>query len=765
MEDAIGNAESEEPKSPHSHSHVHAETHKGFSGYVPLILSFIIYLAVALMMLYPLTLHMGSYAPGSGADTYQNLWNLWWVNYAVFHLHTNAFYTKILFWPIGGNLAYSTLAPLNGLIYAPFQALGTMFAYNIMLFMGFALSGLTMFILADYIIKNKYAAFVAGFAFTFSAMHIAQSYSHIHYINIEWIPLFLYFFLRIIDSHGKLLSRNSAINIIGMSATFALTTLMANIEQTLMLFFAWILLIIIYLFYKEKRKRILTPGFALSMVSFLVLAFIIGSWNFIPLINAVRQPGGLGTANYLNSAASNNAWSITPVGFFIPDYYNGLLYSSGVPNWVYNAAFAPDPVEKVGYIGFVVLALALFAVYRYRKQMLPWVIGTVVFAWLALGPAFGLYAVYHAIPGINIIREPGRFDLIVTMFTSILAAYGVKALSEEIGKTHERNHDNTMLLLAAAAIVVLMFVESNGMQLGKSPLAVTKISVPVLYSQIANLTGNFSVVGLPTLPEGSAPYLYPGEDTFYTSVTQKPLVGGYLGRRQNISSTLLLYNMPLAVEASFLASNGTAFYSSPVAQNYTNQTLLTMYNYGTEFVVLHKDAYTQQALSELGSYLINVFGNPLYNDNSTAAFSTVNAVNRAIFRSFVAYPVLTQWSSTRLFIDGSYQTFWASTSPGSMVVYAPYSTTSLANVNPNLAYYTNATIRFDAFAQTPQRLIIAEPSNGNSTRGIAEFNITASSQIYSVNTIMESGPVGNVYYFLYQNNNSPVLINNITISK
>ena len=237
---------------------------------------------------------------GTGADTYQNLWDIWWVKYAFFNLHSlNVLYTRIIFWPLGVNLAFGTVPPLLGLVSAPFQALGTVFAYNVIFLLGFALSGLTMYILAEYLTKNRYAAIVAGFIFTFSAFHIAQAYSHIHFTNLEWVPLFIYFMLRLMNEERKWT------NIIGMSASFAFSTLMGNIEETIMLFFVLVLFIIIYLIYNDTRKRILKLNFVVSLVIFLVLAFIIGAWNFIPLIQSVVSSGGLSTANYLNTAQSN----------------------------------------------------------------------------------------------------------------------------------------------------------------------------------------------------------------------------------------------------------------------------------------------------------------------------------------------------------------------------------------------------------------------------------------------------------------------------
>ncbi len=569
------NAEHHSVHTHHSepaHHAEHANQQKGIGKYRKHVIVTLLFLAVALVMFYQITLHMSTIAPGTGADTYQNLWDIWWVKYAVLNLHTSVFYTKLLFYPLGAGLAFQTLAPLLGLISAPFQALfGTVFAYNAMFFMGFALTGLCMFILADHLTKNTYASVVAGFIYAFSAFHIAQSYTHIHFMNIEFVPLFIYFLLKVMESE-----RISYPNIIGMSVSFALTTLIGNIEQTMMLFLAALFIIVVYLFYKERRAKMLSKRFIISLVLFVVLAFIIGAWNFLPLISAIRQPGGLATANYLNTAQASAEWSTSIGALFIPSYYNGIIFGAGPPKALSSLIYL-DPAENVGYIGYLVFALMLYGVYKYRKEMLPWTVGALIFTWLALGPNLGLYLAYHAIPAINIVREPGRFQLIATMFFAILAAYGSKALFEKIGKSDANSKTNAYrALIVLAVILAIMFIENNGTPLSSiwGSYSTTRVSVPSLYQTIGNTPGNFSVLELPALPSGSGDfYLYPGMDTFYTSVTKKPLVGGYLGRTSNESSTLLLYNIPLVIQSTLLIDNRTASYPTPINENFTNETL------------------------------------------------------------------------------------------------------------------------------------------------------------------------------------------------
>lgn len=584
----------------------------------------IFYLLAALVIFYPITLHIGTVTPASGfnlSDLYQNLWDIWWVKYAIFNLHTNVFYTKLLFWPVGSNLAYETLAPLNGIVSAPFQVFGVVFAYNLMYIFGFVLSGVLMFVLANYLTKNSYAAAISGFIFTFSAFHIAQSY-HIHYIEIGWAPLFLYFFLKLINE------KMDYKNIIGMSVAFALSTLMGNIEQTIMLFLLFLFMVITYAIYRETRGRIFSTKFISSIVVFAVLAFLIGSWNFVPLLNAVLHPGGLKVANSLYSRFDAIAWSISPGSFVLPSFYNGIFYKIGISSEMY-AIYSPDPIEKIAYIGFTVLVLMSFAIIIYGKKMLPWIVGALIFALLSLGPPFGLYQIYHALPVISIIPAPGRFEMITSMFIAILGAYGAKALFENIQSSNQNLIPRRNITLCLFVVIILFYaVESTGIPIGNSSKFFLKTNVPPLYSNIGNISGNFSVLELPAIAPINVPdnYAYSGEAMYYTSVTHKPLIGGYISR-QNSSMIDLLYSIPIDVQTNNLILNGTWVHTPG---EYTNNTISDLHDFDVRFVIVQKAAFNQSDLSALDVYLKTVFGNPIYNDNTTVAFNTSNAIERYI---------------------------------------------------------------------------------------------------------------------------------------
>src|SRR5271155_5508279 len=127
----------------------------------------LIYLLLAFVRFDKIAANITTTVPGATGDTFQNLWGLWWVGYALFHLHNGIYFTKLLFWPTGANLVYQTMSPIGSLLVYPLEIVSVPFAYNSLFFIGFVIAGVTTFILVDYLVKNKYAAFMAGVFFSF----------------------------------------------------------------------------------------------------------------------------------------------------------------------------------------------------------------------------------------------------------------------------------------------------------------------------------------------------------------------------------------------------------------------------------------------------------------------------------------------------------------------------------------------------------------------------------------------------------------------
>lgn len=721
-----------------------------------LLLASILYLLIALIMFFPMSMNIGNVAPGSGAAAYTNLWSFWWANYAIFNPGLHLFYTNMLFYPVGVNLSLQPLAPLTSIVFGPLSIVSTAFAYNIAFFFGFMLSGIAMLVFAFYITKNIYGAFIAGIIFSFSAIHIAGSYNSISLIFIAWIPLFAYFLMRTFDSTAY---KGSALLMVLM---FLLAAFMGGLYQAILLEILFIFICIAYAMRDRKTHNIGATRYAFILVLFAV-ASLFANIIYMPIFNSGIQT----EVEHMASASI--------ASFFVPSYYNGILHNT--------VSAMPLYYELVGYrcefIGYVALLLSIAGIYAARRSNTAKLLAALALlsGWLALGPlvtlngsgssVYGLYALYSKIPYFNIMQEPYYFDVLTVLAIAVLASFGVKFIADRFSGHHAKI---AFVIIAA----LLLLVENNGMPLGTNALHEfsTHIMIPSSYSMINTIKGNFSVLVLPSIVTGSSinSALYASEASFYTSIMHKPLIGGY-SEDENFSDLAGIYDVPLAMQAANLAYFNSFSYSSPVLQNFTNQTLLSLYNYGTALIVLNKAAYNSSSFSSLASFMINLFGEPLHYGSNTIVFYTSSAINASIYKSFVAYPVLSEWEPVEIPVNASPMQLWLPYMQkqgdlyGAVTVYAPYSNnTNIAQkINSYSLQYIGAHISFDAYSFNNSRIAIGM-LNGNKTVLLGAFNTTMGYKQYMLNTTLASGPYGNVLFFITSINN-PVYVRNITFTK
>ncbi len=738
-----------------------------------LFLVMLIYLILSLFVFYPITVGITNRVAGVGGDIYQMLWNNWWVGYSTFTLHQSIYSSMLLFWPVGSNLVYQTLIPIGSLIIYPLEAISNAFAYNVLFFLGIMLSGFTMFILSDYVVKNKYAAFIAGIIYTFSAFHIAQSYGHIEYANIEWIPLSIYFFMRIIKKdyikiNHKHIKYGKYILALFLSISFLLSMFMGDVEQGVMTIMVFVLIFLFYLLKKQTRSHVLNVEFFTLIAIFIVATFILGSWAFIPFIT--KTSGS--TLNQFNGVQNNMVWSDDILSYFLPSFYNGIFNGASAS---YISLYHGDLGETISYFGYIAMILALYGMYKKRQDTYIWIFIGIIFFLLSLGPYIlinnnntnipGLYLLAKLIPGVNIIREPGRFDLLVMIAGAIVASIGTNELFEFLKHKNLHIHIKKMELVTAAVISLFIIIEVAMPPLSATQIAqtTTVINMSNLYVQLGTLPQNFTVLVLPILPDQYSlqPGLYPGKAMFSTIASHKSIIGGYL-TRENTTEQLSVYNVPLAVSATNLEQFGAFDYGSPIIENYTNQTLLSLYFYNTTIVTLDKTAYNKTDLNTIGIYLIKTFGAPIYEGNSTLGFTTINAIDGSLFKSYVSFPTLTDWNESIYNLNGQQKILWTPINGGTVTVYAPYNAILAQNGVEDI----NTTISINAISLGTISNVEVLDNNilTGSTKLIGTFNATNNMAYYKFNTVLAGGPSGNRIYFAYNNQTYPVGISNITFN-
>ncbi|MDE1804745.1 MAG: hypothetical protein KGH59_03105 [Candidatus Micrarchaeota archaeon] len=627
------------------HSHAHATKANMISGArswaienLPILL---VYLLIALVLFWPITANIASTTVNGFGDLYQNLWGLWWVGYATFTLHTSIYFTPLLYYPIGASLVTQTLSPLAAYIMLPFQAGGLVLEYNALFFVDFMLCGFFMYLLANYLFKNKYAAFVAGIIFAYSPMHLTHAlFGQSNWNSVQFLPLFILFFLMMIREKKLLYSFAAAVS-------FVFIMFFGDPEQGIMTAVLALIILLYYIIRPKRRPDILSLGFAKSLGAMVLLLLVVGSPFLIPIFTAVSG-GVLSTANELSGLQYNIIWSNPLASFLLPNPSNNLIggISSAFPN-----VYLVDQSERVAYLGYIAIILALIGLWSdFKKERLHntfiWLAIAAIFAWLSIGPYLqigspqsaslpGIYYLYRLIPMLNLIREPGRFDLIVTMALALLAAFGAKSVIERLSAS--KAGAKSFALYATAVLSLLIILEYYGAPLGGPSFQ--SVTMPVGYTQIGQFPANVSMLFLPSLPlSTNHPNLYAGLAMYYQTAFQKPMISGYTSRI-NSTQELPELSIPLSVSSSYLLSGYGFIYPSPINENSTKVTLFWLKNYNTAFVSILRSAYNQSQLVQLYSYMRSVFGHEAYNDNSSIIFETSNAIqNLNLSSSIIAYP-------------------------------------------------------------------------------------------------------------------------------
>lgn len=654
------------------------------------------YLVICAIFFWPVISNITGTVAGSGGDVYQSLWELWWVPYSVFTLHTTPYLTAFLFYPVGANLATQTMAPLSGIVSAPFQAVGVAFAYNVLFILGFVLAGVFAYALAHHITKNRIAAFAAGAIYAFAPIHTVQAFGHLQFVDIAFIPLFVLFFLKMAEERKH---RDAIL----AAVSFVFMTFFGDIEQALIAIFLAFLILVYFLVVKKERAKILNKRYALVFAEMLALVLILGSPAFFSIIRNLNA-ATLGAVNAQANTTYNELYSPDLLSFFVPSSMNGLT-GGRVPS-----VDALATSERTVYAGYSVIILAAIAVvYDYKEKFAK--TGLFLFplfflVLISIGPYLqvngavtaipGIYLIYHRIPYLNVLREPGRFDIAIELMLAVLAALGISHLHNVIQKK-----ESAKLLSVVFIFLILLEYNTVATNAGMLNKMYSNATIPAVYNELGLIQGNFTVLELPALPDFSstASAFYPGLAMYYQTAFRKPIVGGYT-TRYNTTQIFSLMNVPLITSAYYLQTKEGLVYASPLVENYTNETLLLIRAYNIGFVSVNRQAYNQTELGLLVSYLANLFSYPVYQSNTTIVFATQFASSKVLNATVAYTPVALNypyslWQPGWLLCGSSvacsqnYSSVWFGINPSYINIYSPVTNRSAAR---------NVTMRMQALS-------------------------------------------------------------------
>jgi hypothetical protein len=407
---------------------------------------------LAIVMHWPLILHLGSAVPRDLGDPLPQAWQVAWGGHALTAQPLD-FFDANQFWPFANSLAFS-----DGLVgYAPAGLIGSgphaaLVRYDLLFLFAYALSFFAAYLLARELGLGRGAALVAGAAFAFAPFRLEQD-GHMQVISSGGIALALALGVRA-------MRRRSAA---AMIAAWLVALWQVSLGFSLGLPFAYLLgalaLIWLGVWVHRRRppldRRLLVAAIAGGVVFAIGTGLLSIPYQDVAdrFPEATRSPHTVAAYSgpldvFLVAPAENLIWGGATAGI-----RDGL---SNVP-------------EKTLFPGLAIVCLAIAGVgWRGWPRGLRWGLAgaAVAISILALGfrEQGGLLwpdrILYDLLPGWQGIRTPGRLITFSSLALALLAAAGTQRL---LAAAVARDARRALAPALAAVLALLVIVEGRGL--------------------------------------------------------------------------------------------------------------------------------------------------------------------------------------------------------------------------------------------------------------------------------------------------------------
>ena len=378
------------------------------------------YLALTLVMTFPLALSWRSSLPAGSGDIWQNYWNFWWWKQCLLN-GWNPLHSPLLFHPLGADLVFHTHSPLNQIVAMPVNLLlGEAAAYNFCLFVALTLSGFGTYLLVRELTGSASSGFLAGLVFAYFPQTVEQTFEHLNLFSLQFIPLTLFYLLR--WSRSQQLAHALA-----FGACFGLNALASwHLGlKLLMLVAPWTA--VLAWRNRHRWRAFLGHAFAAATLATLLVLPLV-----TPMIAIVVE----GTDYYVKGPVQRG---IDLSYLFTPSFANPVLGSLVTSRYLERAYQASG---FVCYLGLVPVALAAVGVWRQGRRAAPWAAVFLAGLVLALGAELLWngsryesvtlpFAALRWFPFLENLRVANRFLILAGVGLAVLAGYGWRSLGRK----------------------------------------------------------------------------------------------------------------------------------------------------------------------------------------------------------------------------------------------------------------------------------------------------------------------------------------------
>lgn len=489
----------------------------------------LIYGLLGIILSWPLLSHFTTHiAGGGGTDAQHNLWVLWHVKEAVLG-NQPLWGLPLLYYPEGASLLTHGLGPVTGILALPFWPLGPEAAHNGAVLLSLVITSYSVYCLARTLGLQRPVAVFAGIFILAAPMHLAGILGHMTKVFMAGPALVLLglvnslrldrSFLWAFFTGGALL-----LTLAHNGYQFIFTSLVVS-------FFS------IWMLWQTSRplrsavgrRLLLTGATCVLFAGPLLVAILISTAN--PELQVGMPPQA--SINYKPDA----------VEFVMPSARVGAFLGRTTASLLRSVGVTPS-IETTVFLSWTGIILALLILFKGTLSERGWLIGSVILIVLGLGPLLQIagknsftvyqlpvilpYAFLTSIPGMDVMRVPGRSMMVGYTLWSVTVAFGLTYLisrwQDAFASRRWSNAGNWLLPLLASVLILIEFWPIRW------PMKELR-QVPALYKELAQDKKTYGILDLPfkATPEDSA-VRYSAHYQMYQMIHKKGIAMGYISR-------------------------------------------------------------------------------------------------------------------------------------------------------------------------------------------------------------------------------------------
>ena len=451
---------------------------------------------LAIVHTWPLATEPGTLSRNDNGDAQLNEWIVAWVAHQLPRHPTELFQGNI-FYPAKDVLAFSEPLIVPAMLVAPAFWLGAspVLAMNLLMLIGFALTGLGAYALIYAWTRDRLAAIVAGSLFAFNT-HTLTRLAHLQALHAYGMPLSLLL-------ADRLIAQPTATTAMLLGACMAM---MAYTSGYFVVFATIMIAVVLIVRTSDWIRR------SMRVAAMFALAAITAGVVALPLLIPYRRVAI--EQHMVRPLAEASLYSAT---------FTGYLAASGRVHFhTWSAGFFANPVDTF-FPGGVAVLLSLMALWhgirrghdRMRVAMV-FAIGLTGFV-LSLGPKTPLYAwLYAVFPPMQGLRAAARFGGVFLLAIALLAGLGLASFRRVRG-------NRRWVTAVAVAAVLLVNLEAL-----RAPFEYRRWNgIPEIYGLLAKEPGDVVLAEMPFYPPHAV--FENAEYVLNSTAHWRPLMNGYSG--------------------------------------------------------------------------------------------------------------------------------------------------------------------------------------------------------------------------------------------